>query len=70
MSYSSLAIRAGGCWSLAILHYTMQPRIVGTGPGEADMKLDDLLDRHVEYRRLGLSGACANWDNSKNICAT
>ena len=22
------------------------------------------------YRRLGLSSACASWDNSKNICAT
>ena len=22
------------------------------------------------YRRLGLSSACASWDNSKNICTT
>ena len=24
----------------------------------------------LDYRRLGLSSACASWDNSKNICAT
>ena len=33
-------------------------------------ELEDTREKLRIYRRIGLSGACAYWDNSKIICAT
>ncbi len=56
---------------LWLFHFSLGVAVFGHWIGEfVIVSTWSVLYHQGEYRRLGLSAACASWDNSNSMCAT